>query len=90
MVFREGEAVYWLHCSGKAVPATVLHLSPHRHMVPIRLEVGDHKTRTHVWPRNLRRRDVRNLSALIIGLLSRTPLDGRTSWQVSKEFPCRT
>ena len=62
MVFREGEAVYWLHCSGKAVPATVLHLSPHRHMVPIRLEVGDHKTRTRVWPRILRRRDVRNLS----------------------------
>jgi hypothetical protein len=71
-VFEEGEAVYWLLRSRKPVPATVLKLQPHR--VLIRLEVGDHKTRTHVLPRNLRRRDVRSLTALIIGLLGRTPL----------------
>jgi hypothetical protein len=72
-VFRESEAVYWLHRRGKPVPATVLELQPHR--VLIRLEVGDHKTRRHVWPRNLRRRDVRSLTALIIGLLDRTQLN---------------
>ena len=71
-VFREGEAVYWIQRSGKPVPATVLKLRPHR--VLIRLEVGNHQARTHVLPRNLRRRDVPSLTALIIGLLGRTPL----------------
>jgi hypothetical protein len=38
------------------------------------LEVGDHQTRTQVLPRNLRRRDVRSLTDLIIGLSGCTPL----------------
>jgi hypothetical protein len=66
-VFEEGEPVYWLHRRRKPVPATVLKQRPQR--VLIRLEVGDRKTRTQVLPRNLRRRDVRSLTALIIGLL---------------------
>jgi hypothetical protein len=77
-VFREGEAVYWLRRSGKTMPAIVLKLQPRR--VLIRLEVGDHKTRKHVLPRNLRRRDVRSLTALIIGLLDRSP---------TEEIPCQ-
>jgi len=73
-MFREGEAVYWLQRSCKPVPATVLKLQPHRLMVLIRVELGDRKTRTNVRPRNLRRRDARSLTALIIGLLGRTTL----------------
>jgi hypothetical protein len=71
-LFEEGEGVYWLRRNCKPVPATVIKLRPHR--VLIRLEVGDHNSRKHVLPRNLRRRDVDSLTALIVGLLGCTAL----------------